>query len=660
MKADEKLRMLEPVIGEQAKKIHTIYTASNEHERRGLHELLDVLVKSKLGKDHQRRILLPPPHTTLLNGDYHLGSVMYPEKPYQECGLREDEWIKHLLIAGMTGSGKTNLVFVILDELRKKNKPFLVFDWKRNYRDLLQKEEFKNTLVFTVGQETSPLQINPLIPPPNIQADVWLSKLIDVISHAYLLGPGANTMLRTLLDKLYEQNGVFDGSKNFPTFTDALRELLKNSFRGRMMLWHQSAWRTLHALSNPGRLGRVANTRKQKPLNELLEKNVIIELDSLNDEDKTFFTEFLILWIYEYLKANTTKREIFNHALVIEEAHHILSRKKENTQGGETIMETTLRQIREFGESVIVIDQEPHKLSNSLLANTNTKICFTLGNGKDILDIGRTLNLNKEHLTYLDMLDVGQAIVNVKGRIKNPIHIGFPHFKLQKGLVSDEVAKQRMSKHDYSVSSAQKQGSEVKRMSILPFLGNDTIPPLELRILKHIEQKPFMGTKERYEELGLSSYKGNKAKNSLINKSLIKPVVVNRLTLYDITKEGTQQLSNHGLKLELSPRLGSVEHRYWTEKVKKHYESKGYKVFEEKHDIDLVAKKGNESIAIEVETGKSNIIKNITNALTHHRQLVIVPTNPFAHMEVVKAVNKNCEKINARLSIRQAKSFNKT
>ena len=80
---------------------------------------------------------------------------------------------------------------------------------------------------------------------------------------------------------------------------------------------------------------------------------------------------------------------------MIEEGHHILSRVKEDTQGIETVMETSLRQIREFGEAVIVIDQEPSKLSDSIKANTYTKIVFNLGNGKDIADMSRCLDLTR-------------------------------------------------------------------------------------------------------------------------------------------------------------------------------------------------------------------------------------------------------------------------
>ena len=120
-----------------------------------------------------------------------------------------------------------------------------------------------------------------------------------------------------------------------------------------------------------------------------------MELDALSDSDKVFFSEALLLWIYEYRK-NEGKREKFKHAIVIEEGHHILSSEKEKHEGQETIMETCLRQIREFGEAVIVLDQEPSKLSESIKANTYCKITFNLGNGKDILDISSCLQFTKE------------------------------------------------------------------------------------------------------------------------------------------------------------------------------------------------------------------------------------------------------------------------
>ena len=79
-----------------------------------------------------------------------------------------------MLIAGMTGTGKTNLAFRILVELRKKKKPFMVFDWKKNYRDLLQLADMRDVLVYTVGKKIVPFRFNPLIPPAGTSPGEWL------------------------------------------------------------------------------------------------------------------------------------------------------------------------------------------------------------------------------------------------------------------------------------------------------------------------------------------------------------------------------------------------------------------------------------------------------------------------------------------------------
>ena len=183
-------------------------------------------------------------------------------------------------------------------------------------------------------------------------------------------------------------------------------------------------------------LGSVVNTDKQWDHGRLLELPVVLELDALSDTDKVFLTEAMILWLYE-LRKNEGKREEFKHALVIEEGHHVLSHHKEVHEGVETIMETSLRQIREFGEAVIVVDQEPSKLSDSIKANTYTKITFNLGNGKDVREMTTTLGLTTEESEYLNLLGVGEAIVSLKGRIQVPLHVAFPRVAITKGLLQD-------------------------------------------------------------------------------------------------------------------------------------------------------------------------------------------------------------------------------
>ncbi len=434
---EEKLRKLAAIDRPIATAGWHFYLSGQGEERQFADDLIDVLAFQKLGKDYQENIFLEPPAEGTCAGLYGLGDVIYPPKQvFAPFGLREDEWVKHVLITGMTGTGKTNLAFQILRELSKHSKPFMVFDWKRNYRDLLQLRELETCRVFTVGSEVSPFRFNPLLPPPGVGPGEWLMKLVDVIKHAYFVGDGVEYLLRDGIDTVYEDCGFFKGQPaKTPTFGAVLDQIASKQLQGRMSLWKASAVRVLASLCFRHGLGPVVNCAAW--LNrELLRSNVILELDALSDADKVFLTEAIILWLYE-MRKREGKRETFKHALVIEEGHHVLSQKKESAEGGETIMETCLRQIREFGEAVIVIDQEPSKISNSIKANTYTKVTFNLGNGKDVLEIATCMNLTKEECDTIDLLEVGHAVVSLKGRVAVPIHVRFPKISIEKGKVDD-------------------------------------------------------------------------------------------------------------------------------------------------------------------------------------------------------------------------------
>lgn len=431
------LQKLEPVIGKMAKGLWYMNLFSKDgKEERENNQILRILADRKAKISFQEKIRLPPPNKDKLSGEYHIGTVIYPEKDYAAFGMRDDEFIKHILIVGMTGTGKTNLAFHILRELAKKKKPFLIFDWKRNYRDLKQLPEFKDLKIISLGCEKSNFRFNPLIPPPGINPKHWMAMLIDVMKHAFFIGHGVEYFFRKGIDELYEQYGIYEGNIVYPTFMD-LKNLLRKEFvRGREILWMSAAKRVLASLTFSGLLGEVLNVRQQDSIEDLLKQKIVIEMDNLATIEKIFFIESFLLWIYEFRKQEG-KREQFKHCILIEEAHHVLSRKKEYMAGEETIIETVIRMIREFGESVIAIDQEPSKVSNSILANTNCKICFTLGSGNDIAVMAKAMNLKQEEQRYIDKLRVGCGIVKMKERFDEPIHIRFPWVRIEKGFISD-------------------------------------------------------------------------------------------------------------------------------------------------------------------------------------------------------------------------------
>ena len=420
------LRKLKPVLGKKADAMWMAHaTASTPGERQEIEVAVNILASRLLDTDYEEhRVLLPPPPRDDAAGPYIVGKVMYNDKQQYPFGLRDPEWIQHVGIFGRSGAGKTNLALNIIKALLAHQKPFLIFDWKRNYRDLLTLFPQEDFLVFTVGRNVSPIQFNPLIPPPGTRPDTWLKKLIEIMATTYYVGEGVISLLLKAIDSVYRNAGVYDGSpQEWPTMRDVLIWLEEYPARGREQNWLASTFRAVKALCY-GEIGRVVNVPRQFPISDLLKHNVVLELYSLTNTDKTFFIESLLLWIHHFRMAETG-REKFKHVIMIEEAHHILTRQEASKH--ESITDIILREIRELGESIVLLDQLPSLITPTALANTHCTFTFNLKNKSCVAAASKYTLIGRDDQEYFGRLPVGQCIVKLQGRWFDPFLIQVPH-----------------------------------------------------------------------------------------------------------------------------------------------------------------------------------------------------------------------------------------
>lgn len=662
-------KKLKPVLGEE--KINQLWlayqTRTDQRSRSEILGRLQVLTSKFLDENFDRKVLLSVPPKEVISGQYPMGRVWYGEKEYYTFGLRENEWIQHIGIFGRSGSGKTNTVFVILWNLLKKKKPFLILDWKRNYRDILAHRLGKKVKVFTIGRDVCPFFFNPLIPPKGTDAQIWLKKLIEIMCHAYFLGEGVSYLMQRAIDQTYIDMGVYDdGEKKerFPTFFDVKESLETIKVKGRSAQWMDSTMRTLGVLCF-GQFSRVLNTEKNSPVEELLKENAIFELDSLTNSDKTFFIESLLLWIH-HLRLTEGQRETFKHAIIIEEAHHILLRKKQEMTGAEAVTDIILREIRELGESIILIDQHPSLISMPALGNTYTTICMNLKHKTDMRTISESLLLDTDQVDFLGQLEVGTAIVKLQGRYFRPFLIKIPLFPVKKGRITDKDLKR-----EYVSNSGE---SEVIRLAdevnevirVIRNIANkekgreygthkeeesqqNELSKIEREFLIDIGKLPVSGVTTRYSRLGLSRYQGNKTQNKLIRMGLLtmRPVstMKGRIKVLVLTEKGKEEIKN--VKIEkVFNKNASWEHEYWKYRIGMHFRNMGYKVtFEYRTEggksVDAVAEKDGLRIAIEIETGKSDYIYNVKKDLDSDEK--------FDEILVLALDNKTRERIEQEL-----------
>ena len=532
---------LKPILGDRMSQVFEAYCAEDDNGKQQIENYLESLSAKyfPVTLDNSQPGLIPPSKEQA-QGPYAIGSVVYAGKSLYDFGLRENEWIQHVGVFGRSGAGKTNVGFLILKQLQDKRKPVLVFDWKRNYRDLLALPGFKNVEVYTIGRNIAPFTFNPLIPPEGTNPKTWLKKLIEVIAHAYLLGNGVMYLLQQAIDSVYEETGVYSGKViKWPTFRDVLEKARNRDARGREAGWLSS---TLWALASLcfGDMDTLVNTGENQNLEHILSKTVILELDALTQQDKVFFIEALLLWIH-HRRMVEEERQTFKHAILIEEAHHIFSGERRSLIGSQSVMEITFREIREFGESLIILDQHPSQISLPALGNTYCTICMNLKHKSDINAMAQCLLLDQEK-DLLGTLKVGQAIVKLQGRITRPFVIEVPEFVIEKGRVTDAWIAERMQdiapaimENDYATESTSPDSWQIR--------STDNA----LAFLKDIQEYPESGVSARYKRLGLSVRQGQKLKAQLVKDGLIEEqnetTKVGRLTVIRITEKGSALLS---------------------------------------------------------------------------------------------------------------------
>ncbi|MGD0089207.1 MAG: ATP-binding protein [Planctomycetota bacterium] len=650
---EELLAEMEPLLGQKADALKTAYILGSAEARRAIEAWLQVAAAQKLNKRvGATPVLLPPPAQEAVQGPFTIGTVVYHDRELYPVGLDARALMSHIGVFGRTGTGKTNFCLALLKQFNGKGIPFLIFDWKRNYRDLLA--DAGNLRVYTVGRDIVPFSFQPLIPPPGTTPSIWLKLLIDVISSAYYVGEGVKFLLMKAIDAVYRETGVYSGApKAWPSFRDILTWLedYKPS-NARESQWMISTLRTVQSLCY-GEMGRVVNKPQQTPIQELLKHNAVLELDALTQTDKTFLTEALLLWIHHF-RMQEGGRETLKHVIVIEEAHHLL---KESETSAESIMEITLREIRELGQAIVLIDQTPSQIAPTALANTATKVFLNLPHRTDINTAAAALLLTNEQKDYLGQLPVGTAIVKLQDRYFMPFVMRIPWVRIQKGTVSDEELKRRFqpdSAHSSPdcTTEAPKQAERGRPASDIAgdtLTREETTVPGSLSkeesrlledILSHYDNG---GVHARYRRLKMSTRRGQQLKEALVRQGIIEshdiPTPRGKVTLLQLTEQGRRLAKQLDLG-PLPPRNAGPVHEFWRRHTTLTLKKQGYEVSREVRIpgngcVDLCATRDDERLAVEIETGASDIKGNLRKALEDgFSGVVLVAVTPDAVLKV--------------------------
>ncbi len=684
----ELCRKLKPVMGKKIDRLWQAYLADSEMSGRAdIENTLELLAAKHLNSnfDFDRSPFPPPPRKFALAGDIELGAISYADKKLYPFFFKSNRLKEHILVAGRSGSGKTNLTFMLMSGIMGRGIKVLALDWKRGYRDLL--ELYPKIRVYTVGRDIAPLRFNPLIPPKGCEPHIWIKLIVDVIASAYLGGEGVISLLVAGLDHLYREAGVFDNQHtHYPMVQDLLAWLRTTKLKGRAAMWKASAERILLAMTY-GEFGAVLNTNDNSHIAELLDHNVILEMDGLSSaSDKVLFSEALTLYLYRYRLACGPQNKLTN-MIIIEEAHNLLLKKSSETR--ESVLETSIRMIRQYGMGYLFVDQSASLLSNVAFANSYATIALSQKLRSDVQTITGAMNLADDQKQALNTLPIGTAVVRLADEYPEAFLVKIRKFPITEGSIADSVIKTNWASFNSNSAPNSVIQPSIEAVSAIPVADNkektnwnnhkngtnkDTRPPSpkdnntevkqfsaivsnilvnklnreELRVLTDVAARPLSSTVLRYNRLNLSRRRGNAIRQSLAGAALIEAVTIatrsGQVVLYQLTENGRAVCESEHIDPGPQHRP-SLEHRYWVRQASRHYEKKGFEIKCEypvkgNGAVDILAAKGGRKIVIEIETGKSNIKANIEKIEgAGFDKIILIATNPAAIGKCQRAID---------------------
>lgn len=368
------------------------------------------------------------------------------------------DFAKHGLIVGVTGSGKTNTVFHLLDNLwgHGRGIPFLVIEpAKTEYRDLLKRQAFAKALrIYTLGDErVAPFRINPFVfeiagAENRIHVQTHIDFLKSVFNAAFILYAPMPYVLETCLHEVYQDKGwdLTTGQNRrlplaergnephwsvFPTLTDLYNKIDevvdRLGYEERISRDVKAGLKARIGSLRLGGKGLMLDTRYGLAMSELLSRPTVLELERIgNDDEKAFLIGLILTRLYEYriVQAKAASHlPPLQHVTVFEEAHRLL--KNTQTEVGTEEANTKaqaveafanmLSEIRAYGQGVLIAEQIPTKLAPDAIKNTNLKIMHRVVAADDREVMGGTMNLDEAQLRVVAALGPGQAAAYAEG-----------------------------------------------------------------------------------------------------------------------------------------------------------------------------------------------------------------------------------------------------
>lgn len=385
-------------------------------------------------------------------------SIFSSQKVFVPLG----QLLLHTAVMGKSGVGKTTLLKKLIVQFQSCNIPVLILEpIKREYRDLVA--NMKDSRVFTVERPVTPLLINPFYVPKDVPLGEYRSSLLSAFKAAFSLPDPLPALFEKAISEAYTLHGwtdintstdrnvsVFDMADFVRVFKRVIaRSSYSNEVKGNMM--SGGAFRLQSLIE---RCPRTFDTIHSTTVEDLLNGCAVLEMGSLEPEQKSLVSALTLINILAYLKSTRKSNRHLRNIILIDEAHALLDQGEGATQEEKALNSTmtqlminVITEIRAYGVGVIFSDQSPSRVGGRMLDNVDNIISFRLsGEEADMLreHIGANTNL----CDVLPLMSPGEFVLKNRFlRSALPVRMEYSPDKDQPHHISDEHIVKSQAKY---------------------------------------------------------------------------------------------------------------------------------------------------------------------------------------------------------------------
>ena len=353
---------------------------------------------------------------------------------------------RHAFVTGATGSGKSQTVRHMLEQLTGVGIPWLAIEpVKSEYAAMAGRiaENGHITVINPSDPAAVPLSVNPLEPEPGYPVQAHIDMVRALFLAAFDAREPFPQIISQALQRAYEDCGwdpVTGAGRPGARAAPAVPTLAQLQRAALGVIGDVGYGRELQAdvrgfvdvrlrSLRTGSAGRFFEGGHPADIAELLRRNVVLAIEDVaNDEDKAFLIGTLIIRLVEHLRmrARTAPADGLTHVIVIEEAHRLLRASREGASGHAVeLFASLLAEIRAYGEGIMVVEQIPAKLLPDVIKNTALKVLHRLPANDDREVVGAAMNLDADQSRQVVSLRPGVAAVFADG-MDRPVRIRVP------------------------------------------------------------------------------------------------------------------------------------------------------------------------------------------------------------------------------------------